>query len=107
MKNFKDLKFGQKFGGVGSHHTFDNGITLSVQAGTANYSTPRELHSSEDSYVSFEVAVWDKNNDWITRDIVDTAGGDVAGWVTRSEINGIISKIDSVSLDSEGKIKTT
>ena len=43
MKQFKDLEFKLRdFGGVGATYTFDNGITISVQAGSGPYSTPRE-----------------------------------------------------------------
>ena len=43
MKQFKDLEFKLRdFGGVGATHTFENGITISVQAGRGPYSTPRE-----------------------------------------------------------------
>ena len=95
MTTFKDLKFEKKWHGVGSHHTFDNGITLSVQAGEGIYSTPREDHSSADDYSSFEIAIWDKNGDWITQDILPNHpnGSEVAGWVSRDEINEIISLI--------------
>ena len=96
MTAFKDLKFEKKWDGVGSHHTFDNGITLSVQAGTINYSTPREDHSSADNYSSFEIAIWDEKGEWITQDIVPNPNGDdVAGWVSRENIDEIISIIES------------
>ena len=93
MTTFKDLKFEKKWGGVGSHHTFDNGITLSVQAGMGNYSTPREDHSSADNYSSFEIAMWDKDGDWITKDIVPGHNDDVVGYVSRENIDEIISFI--------------
>ena len=96
MTTFKDLKFEKKWNGVGSHHTFDNGITLSVQAGIGIYSTPREDHSSADDYSSFELAIWNENNEFITQDIVPKAndwGGEVAGWQSRENIDEIISLI--------------
>jgi hypothetical protein len=96
MTAFKDLKFEKKWYGVGAHHKFDNGITISVQAGEGIYSTPREDHSSADDYSSFEIAIWDKNGEWITQDIVPNLnGGEVAGWVSRENIDEIISIIKS------------
>jgi len=63
MLIFEDLVFEKKFGGVGVAHTFDNGITISVQAGSGNYSTPREDLTSSDQFSSFEVGIWD-NDVW-------------------------------------------
>jgi hypothetical protein len=93
MTTFKDLKFEKKWGGVGANYTFDNGITLSVQAGIGNYSTPREDLPSSDNYSSFEIAMWDKNGDWITQDIVPGHNDDVVGYVSRENIDEIISFI--------------
>jgi len=52
MTTFKDLQFKRKnYGGIGAHYKFDNGITISVQAGPGNYSTPRVKYSkSNDTY---------------------------------------------------------
>jgi hypothetical protein len=95
MTAFKDLKFKKKWNGVGSNYTFDNGITLSVQAGSGIYSTPREDHSSADDYSSFEIAIWNEKGEWITQDIIPTQDGEVKGWVSRDEIDEIISIIKS------------
>ena len=95
MTTFKDLQFEKKWGGVGANYTFDNGITLSVQAGNINYSTPREDLPSADNYASFEIAMWDKDGEWITQDIVPGHNDDVVGWVSRDEIDEIISIIKS------------
>jgi hypothetical protein len=96
MTAFKDLKFEKKWGGVGANYTFDNGITISVQAGSGVYSTPRENHLSADDYSSFEIAMWDEKGEWITQDIVPNPNGDdVAGWVSRENIDEIISIIES------------
>jgi len=96
MTTFKDLQFEKKWGGVGAKYTFDNGITLSVQAGNINYSTPREDLPSADNYASFEIAIWNEKGEWITQDIVPKPnGGEVAEWVSRDEIDEIISIIKS------------
>ena len=93
MLIFEDLKFEKKFGGVGATHTFDNGITISVQAGSGNYSTPRENLSSSDNFVSFEVAVWDEDGDFVTKDFVPDINDDVIGWQGRGEISFLMVKI--------------
>ena len=93
MLIFEDLKFEKTFGGVGATHTFDNGITISVQAGSGNYSTPRENLSSSDDFVSFEVAVWDEGGDWITKEFAPDANNDVIGWQGRGEISFLMVKI--------------
>ena len=91
MIQFKDLKFEPRgFGGVGATHTFDNGITISVQASKMNYSTPREDLTSSDDFVSFEVAMWDEDGEFITKDFVPDAGDDVLGWQDRGEINALM-----------------
>ena len=95
MTAFKDLKFEKKWYGVGAHHKFDNGITISVQAGEGIYSTPREDHLSEDDYSSFEIAMWDEKGEWITQDIVPGHNDEVVGWVSRENIDEIISIIES------------
>ena len=95
MTTFKDLQFEKKWGGVGANYTFDNGITLSVQAGTMNYSTPREDHLSAGYYSSFEIAMWDKDGEWVTQDIVPGHNDDVVGYVSRENIDEIISLIES------------
>jgi len=94
MTNFKDLKFTKRFDGVGSLHKFDNGITLSVVAGVGRYCTPRENSPSPEDYSSFEIGIWGKDGRWLTRDIVPNNNNDVIGWLSRDEINEIISLIE-------------
>ena len=87
MLIFKDLEFKLRdFGGVGATYTFDNGITISVQAGSGPYSTPREDLTSPDDYSSFEIAIWDANG-WVTKELIPGADNDVLGWQDRDEIN--------------------
>ena len=95
MTAFKDLKFKKKWNGVGSNYTFDNGITLSVQAGSGIYSTPREDHSSADAYSSFEIAMWNNDGEWVTRNLIPKQHDDVMGWVSRDDINKIISIVQA------------
>jgi hypothetical protein len=93
MLIFEDLVFEKKFGGVGVAHTFDNGITISVQAGSGNYSTPREDLTSSDQFSSFEVGIWDKDGEWITKEFAPDNNDDVIGWQGRGEISFLMVKI--------------
>ena len=95
MVTFKDLEFKLRdFGGVGATHTFENGITISVQAGSGPYSTPREDLTSPDDFSSFEIGMWDANG-WVTMELIPGANEDVLGWQDRGEINTIMLLIQS------------
>ena len=94
MMKFKDLKFEKTYNGVGAHHKFDNGITISVQAGEGIYSTPKENLTSPNSYSSFEVALWDESREWITQDFVKTDDV-VVGWQTKDNIDAIMMAVQS------------
>jgi hypothetical protein len=94
MKTFKDLKFkNNKIGGVSSSHTFDNGLTISVQASKGHYCSPREDLDSEDKYSSFEVAIIDKENNFVTAEFILDALDSVIGWQSKEKINKIIKEI--------------
>ena len=98
MIKFKDLEFKKRdMGGVGATHTFDNGITISVQAGSGPYSTPREDLTSSDDFVSFEVAMWDEDGEWVTKEFVPDSEyyDDVLGWQDRDEINTLMNEIQT------------
>ena len=88
MIKFKDLKFEKTFGGVGAKHTFDNGITISVQASQFNYSTPKENLTSSDQFSSFEVAIWNEDGKFLTCNYI--GDDDVIGWQDRGEINALM-----------------
>ena len=94
MMKFKDLKFEKTYNGVGAHHKFDNGITISVQAGEGIYSTPRENLTSPNSYSSFEVALWDESGEWVTQNFVKT-DEEVVGWQTKDNIDAIMMAVQS------------
>ena len=91
---FKDLEFEKTYNGVGAHHKFDNGITISVQAGEGIYSTPRENLTSPNSYSSFEVALWDESGEWITQNFAKTDDA-VVGWQTKDNIDAIMMEVQS------------
>ena len=96
MITFRDLKFKKReTGGIGTSHTFDNGITISVQASAGNYSTPREDLKSPNDYVSFEIGLWGEGGDWVTKDFIPGADSDVVGWQDRGEINTLMLLVQS------------
>ena len=97
MKVFKDLVFkDQAHGGIGAHHKFDNGFEISVQAGSFNYSTPKENLKSPDDFSSFEIAVFGPNGDFVTKDFVlGLDDNDVLGWQNRGQINALMLLIQS------------
>lgn len=95
MKVFKDLEFYlTAIGGVGATHTFDNGVTISVQASKFNYSTPRENLPSSDDFLSFEVGMWDIDGNGVTKQFFRNNNDDVIGWQSREDINNLIKKIE-------------
>ena len=93
LLTFKDLLFEKTFGGVGAKHTFDNGITISVRAGSFYYSTPRDNLTSSDDFASFEVAMWEEDGEWVTKDFVLDADDDVLGWQNRIDISLLMGKL--------------
>ena len=90
---FQDIKFVEhRFGDGFSSHTEIGKFTLSVQCGQRNYCTPRESLASPEQYSSFEIAIWETNGDWATRQFVDV-NDDVAGWQSREDIEDIMEKL--------------
>ena len=99
MLVFKDLEFKERpFGGVGAHHAFDNGFEISVQAGSFNYSTPREDKDSPDDFASFEVAVMDNQGEFVIKKFVPDHYDDVLGWQDRGEINTLMLLIQNTEV---------
>lgn len=91
---FEDLEFTRNpLGGMGATHTFDNGIMISVQASERHYCSPRKNDLQEHEYSSFEVAIFDSDNEFLTRDYIEDATDDVFGWAKRYDIDSIMAKI--------------
>lgn len=92
---FSDLKFKEvsERGGFSSH-TDINGFTLSIQASKFSYCSPKANLDSVDDYNEFEIAIWRKDDlvNWRTSEFVDVHD-DVAGYMSRSEINKVIQKL--------------
>ena len=94
MKKFKDIKWKQHKLGKGFIQgllTLDNGIELSVVAGSGMYSSPRDAGDSPDNFNAFEVAVFDAAGNFIT-DFPNSDTNDVLGWQSRSDIDALITK---------------
>jgi hypothetical protein len=104
MKIFSDLVFKDRaHGGIGAHHKFDNGFEISVQAGSFNYSTPRENLKSPDDFTSFEIAVFGPNGDFVTKDFVLGLDDDVLGWQNRGQINDLMLSIQFSLISIQSK----
>jgi hypothetical protein len=97
MKLFKDLEFKQKpIGGTGAIMQFDNGFTISVQAGSFAYSTPREDMDSPDDFTTFEIAIFGPpSGDFVTKEFMPELDDDVLGWQSREQINTIMIMIQN------------
>ena len=71
------------------HHGFQmdfaNGCTISVQFSKGNYCDQGETTA--------EVAVFDKDNNFVTKKLVASAEHDVVGWLDKEELMDIINQI--------------
>ena len=95
MKVFKDLVFGERFGGIGARMDFDNGFSISVVAGKTAYSTPREENPDPDFFSKFEVAVFAPDGDFTREFFPEDTDDDVLGWQERGQINALMLLIQS------------
>ena len=94
--NFHNIKFKpSNIKGFDSKTHFDNGLTLSVVCGSFTYCTPREDLSSVNQYLSFEIGVWDENEDWVTKQFFNGITDDVVGWQSRDDINDLMTRISN------------
>ena len=75
----------------GFHMTFDNGYTISVQWGSANYCDNRSYGYGEAKPESktAEVAVWGPDGEWVKLGDND----DVLGWVTADRVLEIMTAV--------------
>lgn len=85
--------------GKGFQMTFDNGLTISVQCGAGNYCDNRNKSIYEPCGIiqsnNAEIAVWDKNGQWVTDKFTEDGNGSVAGWKTVEEVFKIMMKVQS------------
>ena len=94
MKTFKDITFKQHKLGKGNIRgllTLDNGVELSIVAGTGMYSAGKTgVRGPVDNVKdvsSFEVAIFDQAGTFISAD-----DDMVLGWQSREDINKLIKK---------------
>lgn len=73
--------------GKGFHIMLENGVTISTQFGYGNYCENRNKENESNSVIceNAEVAVWDKDGEWITKEIFARLGktidDDVKGYI--------------------------
>jgi len=94
MTQFKDLIFKDHNYMLNAHHVFDNNWEISVSAGSGAYCTPREDIKDPGSFSSFEIAIFNPEGDFATKDVLQI-DDDVVGWQGREDINNIIEMIIS------------
>lgn len=75
--------------GKGIHMTFENGWTVSIQAGRSNYSTQMESPDGVTRASKVEIAAWDASGEWY----VFKDGQEVSGHQTPDEVADFISMI--------------
>ena len=94
MITFKDLIFKDHHHMINAHRVFDNNWEISVSAGVGAYSTPREDLKNQESFSSFEIAIFNPKGDFATSEVLQI-DDDVVGWQGREDINNIIEMIIS------------
>lgn len=94
-KTFDDIEFKKHPNGDGIvGNIVINGNTLSVVAGSSFYCFPKKNFKSPNLYTLYEVAVWDENGKFITKELYPGHEHDVMGWVSKDDINSLIEKIE-------------
>ena len=83
--------------GKGFHMTFPNGVTVSVQFGSGNYCDNRWKFAEEFTKNEIlgcpnaEVAVWDRDGNWILREYNPELSDDVDGWQTPEQVLALLN----------------
>ena len=91
MKTFKNIRFHDSMGGnLKSTTKFDNGFEISVVAGEFAYSTPRKNNPDPDFFSAFEVAIFNDDGEFVTKDFLPGHNDDVLGWQDRGQINALM-----------------
>lgn len=92
------------------HYTIGNGMVASIQAGHANYCSPRITDPSSDVYTEFEVALFFLN-DWYHPLVNETFSkrqwasywspeGEVGAYIPRAEVVNMINDLRNYFLAS-------
>ena len=94
MTQFKDLIFKDHTYMINAHHVFDNDWEISVSAGNGIYCSPKENLKNQESFSSFEIAIFNEKGEYATGEVLQI-DNDVVGWQGREDINNIIEMIIS------------
>lgn len=78
---------------------FKNGHSISVIAGQMAYCNPRESLEDPQSYNTYEIAIFDDSDEFVTSRFTDEGDDQVCGWLTKDEINEIMQKVSSYEWD--------
>ncbi len=92
---FSDIIFKpHPYAGWKSRTFFPNGFELSVVAGESMYCSPRKNLESPYDYECYEIAVFDSDGEFCTKQFLgDGYADDVLGWQTREEIESLMKTI--------------
>ncbi len=94
--NFCNIKFKPNgIKGFSSRTHFDNGLSLSVVCGSFTYCNPREDLSSINQYLSFEIGVFDSDDEWVTKQFFPDHNDNVVGWQSRDDISDLMTRISN------------
>ena len=94
MTQFKDLIFKDHTYMINAHHVFDNDWEISVSAGNGIYCSPKKNLKDQESFSSFEIAIFNEKGEYATGEVLQI-DNDVVGWQGREDINNIIEMIIS------------
>ena len=94
MTQFKDLIFKDHTYLINAHHVFDNDWEISVSAGNGIYCSPKKNLKNQESFSSFEIAIFNEKGEYATGEVLQI-DNDVVGWQGREDINNIIEMIIS------------
>lgn len=96
-------------GGKGFHMTFENGNTISIQFGGGNYCENYNIvigseRGRDISCKDSEIAIWDKDNNWITREVYEILFNEknydtVKGYVSTNDIAKIVAYISENEIE--------
>jgi hypothetical protein len=78
---------------------FQNGYSMSVIAGQMAYCNPRQNLEDPQEYLTYEIAIFNEDDDFVTQRFTDEANDDVCGWLTKDEINEIMQKVAQYEWD--------
>ncbi len=92
---FNKLKFAtRENGSIQARENFCNGYSISIVAGEFLYSIPRENNESPDFFEAFEVAVFNEDGEFCTREFANIYD-DVIAYIDREEIELLMCCIEN------------